>query len=121
MALSRLNHTELRGKSVRIMWCQRDPVMRRIAMANLFVKNLDSFVTEKKLEEVFGKFGKIVSCKIAKDDHGKSKGFGFVQFDSNESADNALQSLHGTVLNQNIMYVSSHRLVLYIIFGDKTF
>ncbi|KAF5816929.1 putative RNA recognition motif domain, nucleotide-binding alpha-beta plait domain superfamily [Helianthus annuus] len=105
-ALARLNHTELRGKPMRIMWCQRDPVTRRTGIANLFVKNLNPFITDVKLEEVFGKFGMILSCKVAKDVHGKSKGFGFVQFDSEESSNNALQTLDGSVLVDKIISVA---------------
>ena len=43
------------------------------------MKNLDPVVTDAELEKIFGKFGKIHSSKIAKDIHGNSKGFGFVQ------------------------------------------
>ncbi|KAJ9559695.1 hypothetical protein OSB04_004855 [Centaurea solstitialis] len=106
MAISRLNHTSLRGKPMRIMWCERDPVGRRTGIANLFVKNLDSMVTDAKLEEVFEKFGRILSCKIAKDDYGKSKGFGFVQFDSEESANGAIDALDGSTLEDKIIFVA---------------
>ncbi|KAL8260813.1 hypothetical protein R6Q59_024862 [Mikania micrantha] len=106
VALSSLNHADLRGKPMRIMWCQRDPVTRRTGIANLFVKNLNLAVTDMKLEEVFGKFGRILSCKIAKDDNGKSKGFGFVQFDSEESANIALKALDGTTLDEKIISVA---------------
>lgn len=91
---------------MRIMWCERDPVGRRTGIANLFVKNLDSLVTDAKLEQVFERFGRILSCKIAKDDNGKSKGFGFVQFDSEESANNALDALDGTTLDEKIISVA---------------
>ncbi|XP_071685633.1 polyadenylate-binding protein 6-like [Rutidosis leptorrhynchoides] len=105
-ALSKLNHTEMRGKPMRIMWCQRDPFTRRTGLANLFVKNIDSLVTDVKLEEAFAKFGTILSCKIAKDNQGKSKGFGFVQFDSEESANNALNALDGSTLGEKIISVA---------------
>lgn len=72
----------------------------------MFVKNLDPFVTDAKLEKIFGKFGRIHSSKIAKDDNGNSKGFGFVQFDSEESANDALTALDGTTFEGKIMYVS---------------
>lgn len=41
------------------------------------MKNLDASVHDAKLEEVFRVFGRVLSCKIAKDDIGKSKGFGY--------------------------------------------
>ncbi|KAI3521462.1 hypothetical protein L1887_10930 [Cichorium endivia] len=105
-ALCRLNHKELKGKPIRIMWCQRDPFMRKTGIGNLFVKNLDSSVHDANLEEIFGIFGRILSCKVAKEDNGKSKGFGFVQFDSEESASEALNALNGCVLHGKILTVA---------------
>lgn len=64
---------------------------------NLFVKNLDPSITSARLEGIFSKYGTILSCKVAEED-GKSKGFGFVQFASEDSAISALNALHGTVL-----------------------
>ncbi|XP_023756172.1 polyadenylate-binding protein 6 [Lactuca sativa] len=107
-ALCRLNHMELKGKSIRLMWCQRDPILRKTGIGNLFVKNLDLSIHETKLEEVFGIFGRILSCKIAKEGDGKSKGFGFVQFDSEDSALDALDVLNGCVLKGKILTVAKY-------------
>ncbi|KAK9066203.1 hypothetical protein SSX86_013524 [Deinandra increscens subsp. villosa] len=105
-ALYRLNHIELRGKPIRIMWVHSDPFLRKMGIGNLFVKNLDSSVYEAELEEVFGVFGLILSCKIARDDDGKSKGFGFVQFCSEESASDAISALNGSILHGKILTVA---------------
>ncbi|CAA3028876.1 polyadenylate-binding 6-like [Olea europaea subsp. europaea] len=96
-ALTNLRYTELRGKSMRIMWRQRDPIQRKTGTGNLFVKNLDSSITSARLQEIFIKYGEILSCKVA-EENGKSKGFGFVQFDSEISAMAALNAVNGTVL-----------------------
>ncbi|XP_052183324.1 uncharacterized protein LOC127795587 isoform X2 [Diospyros lotus] len=104
-ALTSLNHTELKGKTMRIMWCQRDPIARKTGIGNLFVKNLAPSITSALLQEIFGRFGCILSCKVA-EEHGKSKGFGFVQFKSENSAMAALRSLHGTMLEGKELYVS---------------
>ncbi|XVF74483.1 hypothetical protein PTKIN_Ptkin13bG0114000 [Pterospermum kingtungense] len=104
-ALACLNHTELKGKRVRIMWSQRDPFTRKIGVANLFVKNLDPSMSSAGLEEIFCRFGTILSCKIP-EENGKSKGFGFVQFDSEESAMAAITALHDTMLQGRKLYVS---------------
>ncbi|KAL4560016.1 hypothetical protein LXL04_032164 [Taraxacum kok-saghyz] len=108
VALKRLNHYELKGKPMRLMWCQRDPLTRKTGVANLFVKNLDPVVTDAELEKIFGKFGKIHSSKIAKDIHGNSKGFGFVQFDSEESANDALTAMDGSTFEGNIISVAKY-------------
>ncbi|KAM0062827.1 putative RNA recognition motif domain, nucleotide-binding alpha-beta plait domain superfamily [Helianthus debilis subsp. tardiflorus] len=82
------------------MWCQRDPVTRRTGIANLFVNNLDFFVTDVKLEDVSGRFGK---CNMAEYDYGKSKDFGSVQFDSEKSANIDVETLGGSVADDNIV------------------
>ncbi|KAA8541727.1 hypothetical protein F0562_022879 [Nyssa sinensis] len=104
-ALACLNHAELKGKPMRIMWCQRDPLTRKTGIANLFIKNLDPSVTSAHLQDIFCKFGTILSCKVA-EENGKSKGFGFVQFDLEDSAIAALHAVHGTMLEGKKLYVS---------------
>ncbi|KAF5931988.1 hypothetical protein HYC85_028159, partial [Camellia sinensis] len=104
-AIACLNHTQFKGKPMRLMWCQRDPLKRKTGVGNLFVKNLDPSVTSACLEGVFCKFGTILSCKVA-EEHGKSKGFGFVQFDSEDSSMAALNALHDTMLEGKKLYVS---------------
>lgn len=96
-AMACLNHTDLKGKRMRIMWCQRDPSLRKFGIGNLFVKNLDPSVDGTCLLGLFCQFGNVLSCKVA-EENGKSKGFGFVQFDSEESAMIACTALHDTFL-----------------------
>ncbi|CAM8907040.1 unnamed protein product [Rhodiola kirilowii] len=50
-------------------------------------------------------FGPIVSCKIATDASGQSKGYGFVQFENEESAQNAKEKLNGMLINDKQVYV----------------
>ncbi|MBA0599265.1 hypothetical protein Gorai_005495 [Gossypium raimondii] len=104
-AFACLNHTDLKGKPMRIMWSQRDPFPRKIGIGNLFVKNLDPSISSACLEGIFCRFGTILSCKIA-EENGKSKGFGFVQFDSEGSAMAAMTALHDTMLEGRKLYVA---------------
>ncbi|KAL0354606.1 UNVERIFIED_CONTAM: Polyadenylate-binding protein 6 [Sesamum radiatum] len=105
IALRCLNHTILRGKSMRIMWYQRDPFSRMNSNGNLYVKNLNKSITSARLQEIFSKHGTVLSCKVA-EENGISKGFGFVQFDSEDTAMAALNALHDTVLEGKKLYVS---------------
>ncbi|KAI4381888.1 hypothetical protein MLD38_007912 [Melastoma candidum] len=104
-ALACLNHSPLKDKPMRIMWSQRNPATRKAGIANLFVKNLHPNIDSGRLHRIFGEFGAILSCKVAQE-NGRSKGFGFVQFDSEESAVNALNALHDTTLEGKKIYVS---------------
>merc|ERR1739847_95670 len=59
---------------------------------------------EAKLTEMFEKYGKISSVKIMKSEEGKSKGFGFVSFDTPEESQEACDELNGKDLEGKTMY-----------------
>ncbi|XP_076944229.1 polyadenylate-binding protein 2-like [Bidens hawaiensis] len=104
-AISVLNFTPVNGKSIRIMYSHRDPSIRKSGTANIFIKNLDKTIDNKALHDTFSSFGTILSCKIATDSSGQSKGYGFVQFDTEESAQNAIDKLNGMLMNDKQVYV----------------
>jgi len=61
----------------------------------VYVKNLNFNTTDEQLEEVFKKCnlkgGKVISAKIVRDK--KSKGYGFVELDTNEACLRAIKKL----------------------------
>ncbi|GMI96724.1 poly(A) binding protein 2, ARABIDOPSIS POLY(A) BINDING 2, POLY(A) BINDING PROTEIN 2 [Hibiscus trionum] len=104
-ALDLLNFTPLNNKPIRIMYSQRDPSLRKSGAANIFIKNLDKSIDHKALYDTFSSFGNIMSCKLSTDGLGQSKGYGFVQFDNEESAQNAIDKLNGMLINDKQVYV----------------
>ncbi|CAA7406982.1 unnamed protein product [Spirodela intermedia] len=104
-ALEMLNFTPLNGKAIRIMYSNRDPTIRKSGAANIFIKNLDKAIDNKALHDTFSVFGNILSCKIATDPSGQSKGYGFVQFEQDEAAQNAISKLNGMLLNDKQVFV----------------
>jgi len=70
-----------------------------------FPQNLDKAIDNKGLYETFSSFGNILSCKVATDATGQSKGYGFVQYDNEESAQKAIEKLNGMLLNDKQVYV----------------
>jgi len=68
--------------------------------ANVFVGNLDGDIDEKMLYDTFSAFGSVITApKVQRDpDTGESRGFGFVQFDSFEASDRAIEAMHGQFL-----------------------
>ncbi|KAJ9054361.1 Protein phosphatase PP2A regulatory subunit B [Entomophthora muscae] len=106
-AIEMLNHSPIQGKPVRVMASQRDPTLRKESNANIFIKNLDSAIDNKALNDTFSAFGKVISCKVATED-GISKGYGFVQFKNHEDAELAIQKLNGMQLNSQVVYVAFH-------------
>ncbi|XP_019449781.1 PREDICTED: polyadenylate-binding protein 3-like [Lupinus angustifolius] len=104
-AMEHLNFTSLNGKPIRIMYSHRDPSVRKSGFANLFIKNLSTSIDNKGFHDTFASFGNILSCKLAVDSSGQSKGYGFVQFDNDESAQTAINKLNGMLLNDKKVYV----------------
>ncbi|KAJ6804023.1 polyadenylate-binding protein 2-like [Iris pallida] len=104
-ALDMLNYTVFNGKPIRIMYSNRDPSTRRSGAANIFIKNLDKGIDNKALHDTFSAFGSILSCKVATDPSGQSKGYGFVQYEQEEAAEIAISKLNGMLLNGKQVFV----------------
>merc|ERR1712156_450859 len=104
-ALDTMNFDVLKGKPIRIMWSQRDPSLRRSGVGNVFIKNLDKTIDNKAMYDTFSAFGNILSCKVAQDGEGNSKGYGFVHFETEEAAVNAIQKVNGMLLNDKKVFV----------------
>ncbi|QPG94456.1 Protein phosphatase PP2A regulatory subunit B [Epichloe festucae Fl1] len=107
-ALEELNYTIIKGRPCRIMWSQRDPALRKTGQGNVFIKNLDVAIDNKALHDTFAAFGNILSCKVAQDEHGNSKGYGFVHYETDEAAQQAIKHVNGMLLNEKKVYVGHH-------------
>ncbi|KAL7236561.1 hypothetical protein ACSBR1_019789 [Camellia fascicularis] len=92
-----LNFTPLNGTPIRVM-CESGP-------GNIFIKNLDKAIDRQALHDTFSSFGNILSCKVATYPSGQSKGYGFVQYDSEEAAQKAIETLNGMLLDDKQVYV----------------
>jgi len=107
-ALDQLNYSLIKNKPCRIMWSQRDPALRKTGAGNVFIKNLDETIDNKALHDTFVAFGPIVSCKVATDEHGKSRGYGFVHYETTESAEQAIDQVNGMMLADKVVYVGKY-------------
>ncbi|KAB2060093.1 hypothetical protein ES319_A11G353800v1 [Gossypium barbadense] len=104
-AMEKMNHSTLNGKMIRVTWSLRDPDARKSGVGNVFVKNLSESIDSVGLQELYQKFGNVISCKVATFEDGKSMGYGFVQFESEESANAAIEKLDNTMIGDKEIYV----------------
>jgi RNA recognition motif-containing protein len=74
-----------------------DPVPQEIVSAKLYVGNLAYEAAESDLFDLFSKVGAVKNVEVAQDRHsGRSKGFGFVEMESLETAKEAAAKLNRT-------------------------
>jgi RNA recognition motif-containing protein len=78
----------------------------RSQFTNLYVKNIDAEVTQDEFVELFENYGTVTSAVILFDDEGRSKGFGFVNFESHDQAQVAVDSLHDSEYKGRKLFVS---------------
>lgn len=63
----------------------------------LFVGNLPYSMTDDQLRAIFAAFGNVVTANVVIDRfNNRSKGFGFVEFETEEEAKAAMQGLDGS-------------------------
>ena len=63
----------------------------------IYVGNLSWSMSDDDLSNLFTQFGSVTSAKILKDKvSGRSKGFGFVEMETDEEANNAIANLNET-------------------------
>jgi RNA recognition motif-containing protein len=73
----------------------------------MYVSNLSFHTTDENLRELFEKFGTVSSAKVITDrESGRSRGFGFVEMDTDTEAKAAIQGLNNKEVEGRAMSVS---------------
>ena len=76
----------------------------------LYVGNLSYKVTNADLETLFSQFGEVRSAEVIQDrGTGTSKGFGFVEMANDQSAHDAVRSLHESTHDGRSLTVNEAR------------
>lgn len=78
---------------------------QRGQFTNIYVKNVDTAVTEEEFRKLFEPFGEITSAVLQVAD-GVSKGFGFVNYKTHDEAQKAVDGLHDKEVNGKKLYVA---------------
>uniref|UniRef100_A0A3B3S1D7 Poly(A) binding protein, cytoplasmic 1-like n=1 Tax=Paramormyrops kingsleyae TaxID=1676925 RepID=A0A3B3S1D7_9TELE len=78
---------------------------KAMEFTNVYVKNFGEDVDDEKLKEVFSEYGRTLSVRVMMDERGRSRGFGFVNFESHEDAQKAVEQMNGKELSGRVIYV----------------
>ena len=63
---------------------------------NIYVGNLTFDTDSRRLEDLFSEHGTVTKAQVITDrETGRSRGFGFVEMDTNEAAEKAISALNG--------------------------
>jgi RNA recognition motif-containing protein len=77
---------------------------------NLYVSNLGFQVSDSDLRKLFEGHGQVSSAKVITDrESGRSRGFGFVEMDSDKEATAAMNKLNGQEIDGRTISVSVAR------------
>jgi RNA recognition motif-containing protein len=78
--------------------------------SKLYVGNLPYTTTDDELREAFESYGEVLSATIITErGTGRSKGFGFVEFNTEEEAQSAISGMNGTNLGGRTIRVDKAR------------
>ncbi|XP_044481190.1 small RNA-binding protein 11, chloroplastic-like [Mangifera indica] len=78
--------------------------------SKLFVKGLSFSTTEDTLANAFSQFGEVVEAKIIfNKTSNRSKGYGYVTFNSVDEAEKALSDMNGKILEGRVLFVDNVR------------
>ncbi|KAJ9670668.1 hypothetical protein PVL29_026920 [Vitis rotundifolia] len=84
---------------------ERESATNKTKFNNVYVKNLLESTTDEDLKNIFGEYGPITSAVVMQDGDGKSKCFGFVNFENADDAARSVEALNGKKFDDKEWYV----------------
>lgn len=72
--------------------------------SNVFVRNIPSEIKPDELENKFSEFGNVKSLKVSLNPDHSSRGYGFIQFQEEDAAAAAVQTLSKEKMLQALVY-----------------
>lgn len=93
-AISTLNGLRLQSKTIKVSFAR--PSSDTIKDANLYISGLPKSITQKDLEDMFSRYGRIINSRVLVDQaSGLSRGVAFIRFDKRAEAEDAIKDLNG--------------------------
>lgn len=90
-AISQLNGLQLKNKRIKVA-LSRQPC-DEIKNSKIYIKNLPQTINVESLNQIFGKYGKIIQSNII-----ENKGIAFILFDKREQSEKAIENLQNMTL-----------------------
>lgn len=104
LALEQMNGIMMGGRNIKVgrpsNMPQAAPIIEQIMVEarsfnRIYIAGIHPDLTEEDIHSVFEAFGKIVSCKLAPSTvNGKHKGYGFIDYDNEQSASDAITAMN---------------------------
>ncbi|XP_076880877.1 ELAV-like protein 1b isoform X1 [Brachyhypopomus gauderio] len=104
-AISTLNGLRLQSKTIKVSYAR--PSSDSIKDANLYISGLPKSMTQKDVEDMFARYGRIINSRVLVDQasgfqtanassiSGLSRGVAFIRFDKRMEAEEAIKGLNG--------------------------
>ncbi|KAM7403375.1 hypothetical protein PAMA_004024 [Pampus argenteus] len=96
-AISTLNGLRLQSKTIKVSYAR--PSSDTIKDANLYISGLPKSMTQKDVEDMFSRYGRIINSRVLVDQAtgttGASRGVAFIRFDKRAEAEDAVKNLNG--------------------------
>lgn len=87
---------EIKGRVCRALPYEKDQKVKYDSNACIFVKGFGHHWTHKDLYSAFEQFGEIVSTKVSITEKHEARGYGFIQFEKDHSAKEAIEQVRKT-------------------------
>lgn len=104
-----MNKRQCFGRELKVNWATSGanaPKMDTSKHYHIFVGDLSSDLDTPQLKDAFVPFGEISDCRVVRDPQTlKSKGYGFVSFVKKADAENAIQTMNGQWLGNDILTI----------------
>lgn len=104
LALDQMNGVMIGGRNIKVgrpsNMPQAAPIIEQITneakkFNRVYVASIHADLTEQDIQSVFEAFGKIKSCKLATSQYpGKHKGYGFIEYETDQAATDAITSMN---------------------------
>lgn len=76
--------------------------------SQLFVSRLSFYTKYDDFQKMFSQFGKVKEARLIMDSKaGRTKGFGFVTFETEEEAQKAINALNGRIVQGRLIFVEN--------------